>query len=141
MYEDEHLCDVPDLMRERNAVWYEESIVPLIESLESRTERTMILCVRNGTSIRDLPEDSSVEVPALVCKKGVKPHAVGDCPRFLKGLFTSIKESDRLVIEAVRHKSYEYALQSLTINPLVPSLRAAKKFLDRVIKEESIELH
>lgn len=141
LYQDERLNDVPELTRERKAIWYEETIIPLIETLEGKVDRDVVLCVRNGNSIRDLPEYCSVEIPVQVGRKRVKPRVVGNCPRFLKGLFMSIKESERLTIEAVKHSSYEYALQALTINPLVPSLQAAKKYLDRVIKEESIVLH
>jgi len=141
LYQDGSLTDVPELTRERNAVWYDQNIVPLIEALESRSERTLILCIKNNDAIRDLPEEASVEIPVAVSKKGLHPHMVGSCPRFLRGLFTAIKESDRLAIEAARHRSYEYALQSLTINPLVPSMSAARKFLDYLIKEENIELH
>lgn len=141
LYEDEHLCEVPDLTRERNAVWYEETILPLITALESEKTSELILCVRNDGAIRDLRDDCSVEVPVQVSKKGIKPKKVGSCPHFLKGLFLTVKESDRLTVEAVRHKSYEYALQALTVNPLVPSLDAAKRYLARIIKEEKLELH
>ena len=141
LYEDEHLCDLPELTRERNALWYEDTIVPVIEALDSKTQRSLILCVRNNKSIRDLPEDGSVEIPVVLSRKGLKPRAVGSCPRFLKGLFTAVKESDRLTIEAARHRSYEYALQALAINPLVPSVQAARRFLDRVMRDESLELH
>ncbi|HIJ66194.1 MAG TPA: hypothetical protein HPP77_09630 [Candidatus Hydrogenedentes bacterium] len=141
LYENEHLTEVPELTRERNAVWYEDTIVPLIQGLERKKACDAILCVRNAGAIRDLPDNCSVEIPVSVSDRGLKPRHVGSCPRFLKGLFVSVKESDRLTVEAARHKSYEYALQALTINPLVPSLKAAKKFLDRIVKEEGIELH
>ncbi|MBN2308968.1 MAG: hypothetical protein JXR94_08365 [Candidatus Hydrogenedentes bacterium] len=141
LYEDEHLFEVPELTRARNAVWYEETIVPLIAALEGSKEKETILCVRNDGSIRDLPEDGSVEVPVRVSKKGFRARKVGSCPRFLKGLFFAVKESDRLTVEAVRHRSYEYALQALTIHPLVPSVDAAKNYLARIMKEEGIELH
>jgi 6-phospho-beta-glucosidase len=141
LYQDESLAEVPELTRARNAVWYEETIVPLIVAFEGKKESNTILCVRNNGAVRDLADDCSVEIPVQICKKGIKPRKVGNCPRFLKGLFQSVKESDRLTVEAVRHKSYEFALQALTINPLVPSLDAAKKFLDRIIREERLELH
>jgi len=141
LYEDKHLCEVPDLTRERNAVWYEETMVPLIEALESAQHRDLILCVRNDGAIRDLPDDCSVEVPVEVSNRGLKVRKVGSCPRFLKGLFVAVKESDRLTVEAARHKSYECALQALAIHPLVPSLEAATRFLDKVIKQEQLELH
>lgn len=141
LYHDTHLTEVPELTHERNAIWYEDTIIPLIEAMESKSERDMILCVKNNDSLRDLPEDCSVEVPVTVSKRKFKPRVVGSCPRFLKGLFCSLKESERLTIEAARHRSYDYALQALTVNPLVPSLQAARKFLDRIVRDEGIELH
>lgn len=141
LYENEHLSEIPDLTRERNAVWYEETILPLIEALESKTEQRRILCVKNDGAIRDLPDDCSVELQADVSKKGIRPYKIGNCPHFLRGLFIGFKESERLTIEAVRHRSYEHALQALAINPLVPSVDTAKRFLDRIMKDERHELH
>jgi len=141
LYEDEHLNEIPDLTRQRNAIWYEETILPLIEALEDDAEHTLVLCAKNNGCIRDLPDNSSVEVPALISSRGVEPQKVGSLPRFLKGVFLASKESDRLTVEAVRHRSREYALQALTINPFVPSLETARNYLDRIIKDEHIELH
>ena len=141
LYEDETLTEIPELTRARNAIWYEETIIPLLQALEEKQERECILCVKNDGAVRDLPDDCSVEVPVRVSKKGIESRRIGDCPRFLRGLFHSVKESDRLTVEAVKHKSYEFALQALTINPLVSSLDSAKAFLDRIMREESIELH
>ena len=141
LYEDENLNEIPDLTRQRNAVWYEETILPLIEALDADTEHSVILCVRNDGCIRDLPDNSSVEIPTMVSKNGIVPQKVGSLPRFLKGFYLAAKESDRLTVEAVRHRSKEYALQALTINPFVPSLETARNYLDRIIKDEHIELH
>ena len=52
-----------------------------------------------------------------------------------------MKESDRLAIEAVRHNSYDNALQALAVNPFVPSLKKAKNYLDRAIRQEKFVLH
>lgn len=140
-YADPHLNEIPSLTRERNTPWYEQTLIPLIQALESRKKHSRILCVRNDGAIRDLPEDCSVEVPTEVSNRMLAPRHVGDCPHFLKGLFLTVKESDRWIIEAVLHKSYEYALQALTINPLVPSLETARRYLDKIIETEEIELH
>lgn len=141
LYEDKHLCEIPALTRQRNTVWYEETIVPLILALESNKNHDLILCVKNDGAIRDLADDCSVEVPVQVSRRGMKPRKVGSCPHFLKGLFMTVKESDRLTVEASHHKSYELALQALTINPLVPSLESARRYLDCLIKDEQLELH
>ena len=141
LYENEHLNEIPDLTRQRNAVWYEDIILPLMQALENDHERELILCLRNDGNIRDLPEDCSVELPASVSRRGIRPKKAGNLPRFLKGFFVAAKESDRLTVEAVRHRSYEYALQALVINPFVPSITAAKRYLERIIKEDKLELH
>lgn len=141
LYEDARLTEVPELTRQRNALWYQESILPVIDALEGRRESTLILSVRNGQCIRDLPEECCIEAPAVVNPLGVVPRKTGSLPKFLKGLFLSIKESERLAIEAVVHRSYEHALQALAVNPFVPSIEVAKKFLEKAIKDEKFELH
>ena len=55
-------------------------------------------------------------------------------------VFVSVKESERLVIEAVKHRSYESALQALTINPYVNSVDIARRYLDRAMKEDKFDL-
>lgn len=141
LYEDPRLSEVPELTRQRNALWYQETILPVIDALEGRKENTLILSVKNNQCIRDLPEDCCIEAPALVNPQGVQPRKTGSLPRFLKGLFLSVKESERLVIEAVKHRSYEAVLQALTINPYVPSIEVARKYLDRAMKEDKFDLH
>ncbi len=141
LYRDEHLHEIPPLTRARNTPWYEETIVPLIQALEGSKETSLVLCVRNDGAIRDLPPACSVEVPVTVCSGAFKPRRVGSCPHFLRGLFAAVKESERLIVEASYHKSYDYALQAFTISPFVPSVDSAKRFLDRLIKDEHFELH
>ncbi len=139
-YEDENLCDVPELTKDRGAVWYEQSIIPLVEALESSERRELILCVKNNGALKGFPEDAAVEVPAMVSKKGIELRKVGESPCFLKGLLYSVKASENLTVEAVMQSSYDLALQALVINPLVPSLDAARRFLDRVAEEENLSL-
>ncbi len=141
MYQKPTLNSVPELTRQRNARWYDYTLVPLLTQFESAEPATNILCVRNSGAISDLPEDCSVEVPVCIEAKGVKPRKIGMLPYFLKGLFCALKESDRLAIEAVRHNSYENALQALAVNPFVSSLGKAKDYLDQAIRQEHFVLH
>lgn len=141
LYEDESLTEVPELTRQRNALWYEDTIVPMIKALEFGASRPIICCIQNGEAIRDLPANCSVEVPVRVDEHGFEAKQVGNCPRFLRGLFLTVKECDSLVVKAVKHKSYEYALQALAINPLVPSLETAQRYFEQVMKEEALDLH
>jgi len=139
-YEDEDLCEVPELTKDRNAVWYEQSIIPLVEGLESDDERELVLCVKNNGALKGLPDEAAVEVPGIVSKKGIQVRKVGESPCFLQGLFYSVKASERLTVEAVMQNSYDLALQALVIHPLVPSLSAARGFLDRMVEDENLTL-
>jgi len=139
-YENESLCDVPELTRGRNAMWYELCIVPLIEAFESKAPRELVLCLTNNSALKDLPDSASVEVPAKVSKKGISVRKIGQSPCFLRGLLCSLKTSEEIALRAIEENCYEFALQALTINPLVRSVSKARRFLDRVIQEEKLSL-
>jgi 6-phospho-beta-glucosidase len=141
LYENPKLDDIPEAARERNTEWYEETIVPLLRAMECSAECQVVLCQKNEDSIRDLPQECSVEVLSTVnCKKWT-PKKVGCLPRPLIGLYVSLKESERLIIEAVRQKSFATALKALAVNPFVTSLEAAKRFLEKVQREEKVDLY
>ena len=48
--------------------------------------------------------------------------------------------SHRLIVEAVRHQSYDLALQAFAVNPFVASVDKARRMLDAVVKNEALEL-
>jgi 6-phospho-beta-glucosidase len=141
LYENKRLNQIPRSAWIRNTPWYEETITPLIRAMERKEPSTLVLCVRNQGAIRDLADTCSVEVPVDVSATTYRPHRVGSCPRFLRSLMHGLKESERCVIEAVRHKSYESALQAFVANPLVPSVDSGKAYLDRIIRDEALQLH
>ncbi|NLO34590.1 MAG: hypothetical protein GX117_14770 [Candidatus Hydrogenedentes bacterium] len=139
MYRKQDLNTVPELTRQRNALWYDYTLIPLLQKLESNKSTTAILCVANNGAITDLPKNCSVEIPVRLTSKGIKARKIGMLPHFLRGIYCAMKESDRLAIKAVRHCSYENALQALVVNPFVPSLKKAQDFLDRCIRQEGFK--
>jgi len=140
IYEDSRVDMIPEATRQRNAIWYEESVLPLLESFEGHHDAKPILCVSNKGAILDLPEESCVEIPVTISQGAVTSRKIGALPRFLRGMFCLMKESDRLVIEAVRHASFELALQALAVNPFVDSLASARKYLEKVVRAENLNL-
>ncbi|MCK5861120.1 MAG: hypothetical protein KAH38_01455 [Candidatus Hydrogenedentes bacterium] len=140
LYANDTLNSVPTLTQQRNPLWYEYTLIPLLKALESSKSTSMVLCVQNQGAITDLPDKCSVEIPVTIGKKDFKAAKIGLLPRFLKGFYCAVKESDRLVIEAVRHKSYDHALQALAVNPFVPSTDKAREYLDRALRQDKLEL-
>ena len=92
LYDDETLTEIPELTRARNAIWYEKTIVPLLQALEERHEREIILCVKNEGAVRDLPEDCSVEVPVRSARR-VSSRAGWGLSAILKACFTASRRA------------------------------------------------
>lgn len=100
----------------------------------TRNERaTMILNVRNGTTIAGLPADAVVEVPTLVDANGVHPLATAAPSLDQLGLMQQVKAVERHTIAAALTGSRTEALQALALHPLVDSVTVARKLLDGYI--------
>ena len=96
----------------------------------TRNERsTMILNVRNGTTVPGLPADAVIEVSATVDANGVHPHTI-EQPRLEQlGLMQQVKAVERFVISASLTGSREDALRAFANHPLVDSVEVARKLL------------
>ncbi|MFI0409028.1 6-phospho-beta-glucosidase [Actinomadura sp. 3N508] len=94
---------------------------------------TMILNVRNGTTIAALPPDAVVEVPVLVDAGGVHPLALAppDLPQ--TGLMQQVKAVERLTIRAALTGSRADAAMAFALHPLVDSASLGRRLLDGYI--------
>ena len=89
-----------------------------------------ILNTANRSSLPFLDADAVVEVPCVVGSTGARPIAVGDVPGHARALIESVKEVERLTIQAALTRSRELALKALALHPLVPSVNVARRILD-----------
>ncbi|GAA4213847.1 6-phospho-beta-glucosidase [Actinocatenispora rupis] len=97
----------------------------------SRNRRaTMILNVRNGSTVPALPPDAVVEVPALVDANGVHPLATAGPDLHQAGLMQQVKAVERATIEAATTGSRAAALRAFALHPLVDSLQIARRLVD-----------
>ncbi|WP_433154701.1 6-phospho-beta-glucosidase [Actinomadura nitritigenes] len=97
----------------------------------SRNEpATMILNVRNGTTVRALPEDAVVEVPVLVDAGGVHPLTLAQPDLHQAGLMQQVKAVERLTISAARTGSRAEAAKAFGLHPLVDSVSVGRRLLD-----------
>ncbi len=139
IYKDNTITTIPDVVYERNPSWYDEIIIPLICSLQRQRSEEHIICIPNKDYLSEFPFDTAIEIPCEIGKKGLKPSIQTKLPEIFRGLLLTAKESDRLMIEAIINKSYNYALKSLAINPFIDSFTKAKLFLDEFIQRKKIE--
>jgi 6-phospho-beta-glucosidase len=96
----------------------------------SRNERaTMILNVRNGTTIAGLPTDAVVEVPTVVDANGVHPLSTAQPDLHQIGLMSQVKAVERHIIAAALTGSKAEALKGFALHPLVDSVTVAGDLL------------
>lgn len=98
----------------------------------SRNDRSMmILNVRNGHTVSDMPEDAVVEVPTMVDGNGVHPLSMAEQPNLHQiGLMQQVKAVERHAIMAAMTGSRDEALKAFALHPLVESVPIAHKLLE-----------
>ena len=100
----------------------------------SRNERaSMILNVRNGTTVAALPPDAVVEVPVTVDANGAHPLTITQPDLSQTGLMQQVKAVEQLTINAAVNGDKSAALQAFALHPLVDSVTTARQLLDGYI--------
>lgn len=136
-YQDPGQRTLPEALMQRGGAYYSTVAVMLIESLALNRRREIVVNVRNGHALPELPESSVVEVPAVVDGRGAVALECGPMPASVRGLIQQVKAYEELTIEAAMTGSRKTALTALMNNPLVPSAGAAAKILEDILQENA----
>ncbi|MFC0680265.1 6-phospho-beta-glucosidase [Lysobacter korlensis] len=91
---------------------------------------TMILNVRNGTTVAGLPEDAVIEVPSMVDANGVHPLATAPPDLHQLGLMQQLKAVERATIRAALTGSRSDAELAFAMHPLVRSLDVSAQLVE-----------
>jgi 6-phospho-beta-glucosidase len=102
----------------------------LLEALVRNTRRVMILDTANRGSLPCFDAAAVVEVPCVVGSHGVVPVAVGDVPTHAVSLMQTIKNVERLTVQAAIEGSAACVLEALASHPLVGSTGLARRIFD-----------
>ncbi len=116
---------------------YEGLAMSILSSIKNNKDKYLILNVPNEGVISELEDDDIIEVTCLVNKNGPIPLSVGQIPAAVKGLLITVKEYERLTIEAAVTGDFEKAVMALTIHPLVNSHSLARKVVADYIAEHA----
>jgi alpha-galactosidase len=113
----------------------EERAIPIMEGiLNDSGHEELAVNIKNENLIDDLPKDLAVEVPATVGKNGVTGIPLGKLPPGVAGLLQNQVAVHQLTAEAVLKKSKAAALQALLVDPVVDSVEAAEKTLEKILE-------
>ena len=105
-----------------------------IETAQSGTKGTMIMCIPNENSIDGLRADDVVEITCDVDEYGCTPHHIGKVDAQNLEIIRRVKMYERLASKAIREKDKASAVQALTLHPLVNSYSLAKELVDEYIE-------
>lgn len=124
------------ILSSKGGAQYYLPVLQVISATVHDTGRIVIVDVRNGESMPDLPADVCVEVPARILRTGVEPLPCGPMPLSVRGLVQTVKAYEQLTVEAAVTGSHEAALAALTNHPLAGSYPRARQFWERVLENE-----
>lgn len=105
-----------------------------IETAQSGTSGTMIMCIPNNGSIDGLRNDDVVEITCDVNAGGCTPHIMGKVDEQNLEIIRRVKIYERLASNAIRNKDKNAAVQALTLHPLVNSYSLAKELVEEYIE-------
>ena len=110
---------------------YQRVALDLMAALSTGRAATMILNVRNGELVPQLPDDAVVEVGCTVDGDGIRPWTIAPVAGEMLGLMAQVKAAEQLIIEATRERSRELAWRAFAAHPLVDSVAVARLLVDR----------
>lgn len=136
-YSNEQLDEKPVELSQRGGSLYSYAALNAIEALSSDTPAEMVLNVMNNGAVADLENDDVVEINCMVSKNGVKPLPYGTLPDTARGLIQTIKQYERLTIQAAVSGDKITALNALLNHPLIHGYNNARQIIAKMQKEFS----
>jgi 6-phospho-beta-glucosidase len=119
-YADLSLDEKPEELTQRGGSMYSTAAVELIRDLCSGRKNNHIINLRNNGAVENLPNDYVLEINTTVSEKSMRPVCIGKANKLTLGLIHTVKNFERLTIEAHIEKSLKKAKAALLIHPLGP---------------------
>lgn len=116
---------------------YEKVALALMRAVARNERATLILNVRNGSTLAELDADAVIEVPCFVDANGAHPVSVSPLPYHAVGLVTAVKAVEREVLAAVESGSRATAVKAFALHPLVDSVSVARRLVEKYTAEHA----
>ncbi|HOA36033.1 MAG TPA: 6-phospho-beta-glucosidase [Bacillota bacterium] len=138
LYRDPAVDEKPDLLSRRGGAFYSETAVSLMRALcGSGSAKQVVLNVKNGSAIPDLPANAVIETNCLIGGGKIRPLSPGPLPAAFRGLVQQVKAYEQLTVEAAVSGDKNAAYLALLNHPLVRGAGPARALLDEILKENA----
>jgi 6-phospho-beta-glucosidase len=115
---------------------YHRIAIEVMTALVSTRPARIVVNVINRGTISDLETLDVVEVPCQIDWQGPVRSALGRVPESVRGLITTVKTYERLVIRAAVEKSLELARLALLVHPLVGEWDMAGRLVETLVQSD-----
>ena len=130
MYKDPALDYKPKLLEQRGGAWYSTAAAALATSLLTGDGARHYVNIRNEGRLPGLPDESVVEVPAVVDCDGAHPVPIMPLAPEMLGLVQAATAYEVLAIQAAISGDKTVAKRALLANPLVRQWHRASAVFD-----------
>jgi 6-phospho-beta-glucosidase len=121
MFKDPQLDRKPELLERRGGAYYSTAALDLIAALTGVRPARLVVNVRNGGAIPDLPSDLVIEALSDVSADGARPIRIPPLGGARKDLILQLGEFGVATAVAAASRDRVAALRALARNPLIKS--------------------
>jgi 6-phospho-beta-glucosidase len=123
----------PEELSKRGGAHYSTAAFHLIGAMHNNTGNRQIVCCRNAGAIPSFDADVSVEIPAIINKRGATslPQPVPEPA--IHGLMQVVKAYESLTVEAAVTGNRKKAFQAMLTHPLMPGATGCMALLDELL--------
>ena len=140
MYADQTVDTKPSLLDQRGGAFYSEAAVALVASLVTNRGDVQVVNVRNEGTLPYLPDDMTIEVPAVISELGARPLPAAPLDAGSAGLVAAVAGYEQLALDAALRGGRERVVAALLAHPLVGQWELANRLTDRLLAENSAYL-
>ena len=107
--------------------------VNFIKAFTSSTPAEMVLSTKNAGAIKELDANDVIEAMCTVSNREVKPRTQKNIPATFLNLISTMKEYERLSVQAILRKDKQLAIKALMANPLVANFDLASTLIEEFL--------
>lgn len=133
-YSDKQLYKKPEELSKRGGAMYSTAAVELIRDLSNNENNIHIINVKNNGAIKNLDDDYVLEISTLVSENTLRTVNTGCASSVNQGLIVTMKNFERLTIEAYKENSMKIAKQALLVHPLGPKAENVNDLLNELLE-------
>jgi 6-phospho-beta-glucosidase len=122
-----------EFIQKKDEGGYSGVALRFITALASDHETNMVLSVPNNGAIAELKNDDVIEVMCKIAGGQVTPNIQNEIPTSIMNLIQTVKEYERLAVQAILESNTDLAIKALTVNPLVANHDIAKSLVEEFI--------